>query len=321
MNDAHSPAPRECGTEEPWPLRDQQLIELKRKEGTSRRNLLAGAAAVAVAATAEACDITSVDQFLQKHYKALTDEDKKVLFAQIEARVKQRTGVSVTIGDPPPMEGVVFGYALDLTVCNGNRRCVEACARENNLPNDPEIRYIKVLEVDNGSLELEKAEPYFDDIVPKAGKFYLPVQCQQCENPPCVKQCPCEATWKEADGLIVVDYDWCIGCRYCQAACPYHARRFNWATPSIEPDRINPHQAYLSNRIRPVGVIEKCTFCLQRTRTGRYPACLEACPTGARKFGNLADKSGELRKILETQRVYVLKEELGTVPHFYYFYT
>jgi Fe-S-cluster-containing dehydrogenase component len=106
----------------------------------------------------------------------------------------------------------------------------------------------------------------------------MPVQCQQCDKPPCVSVCPVEATWKESDGIVVVDYNWCIGCRYCEAACPYHARRFNWTKPEVPAAEINPDQGYLSNRLRPQGVMEKCTFCLHRSRQGKLPACLEACP-------------------------------------------
>jgi molybdopterin-containing oxidoreductase family iron-sulfur binding subunit len=148
----------------------------------------------------------------------------------------------------------------------------------------------------------------------------MPVQCQQCDNPPCVDVCPVEATWKEDDGIVVVDYNWCIGCRYCEAACPYHARRFNWTRPVIPKEEINPKQSYLSNRIRPQGVMEKCTFCLHRTREGKMPACLEACPTGARVFGNLLDPDSEIRKVIDNKRVFVLKEELGTRPSFFYFF-
>jgi Fe-S-cluster-containing dehydrogenase component len=283
----------------------------------ARRGLLAAATAgVALAG----CSGGSFADWFRLHYRRLGTEERRRLFERLERETRARTGVSVRIGDPPPLPGVVFAFALNLRVCNGNRRCVEACARENNLPNDPEIRYIRVLESERGAPLLDRPNVYYQGQVPKAGQRYLPVQCQQCANPPCVKACPCEATWQEPDGIVVVDYEWCMGCRYCQAACPYHARRFNFAPPSVAPDRINPDQAYLSNRLRPVGVVEKCTFCLQRTRRGRYPACVEACPTGARKFGNLNDPEGEVRHIVATKPVWVLKEELGTVPRFYYFY-
>ena len=125
--------------------------------------------------------------------------------------------------------------------------------------------------------------------MPEKGYFYMPVQCQQCKNPPCVKVCPVHATWQETDGITVIDYDWCIGCRYCEAACPYWARRFNFTKPWIPKERLNPEMAYLGNRPRRQGVMEKCHFCIQRTRAGRYPACLEVCPAGARKFGNVLD--------------------------------
>lgn len=300
--------------------RAEKLVEHRLNESGSRRTFLKLAAATATAATAASgCGEMSFDEFFQKHYQQLTDEDKKRVFARIEREVEEKTGVEVHVGDPRPIPGVKFVYALDLSLCNGNRRCVEACARENNLPDD--IRYIRVLEMKGGTLDVEHGDAYYDPpTVPTKGKYYLPVQCQQCENPPCVKACPTSATWKESDGIVVVDYNWCIGCRYCQAACPYFARRFNFSEPTVRPDRINPTQGYLSNRIRPVGVVEKCTYCLQRTRNGRYPACLEACPTGARKFGDINDPSSEVRRILETKRVYVLKEELGTVPQFFYFF-
>ncbi len=291
----------------------------------SRRSFLkalglgVGAAAVMPEKTANAG--LTWEGFFKKHYKEMTPEDKKVLFAKIEAETKARYGADVNLSDPPPIPGVSFVYCLNLSVCNGSRKCVEACAKENNLPHDPEMQYIKVLEIDRGTLSLEHADLYYDrEKVPAPDKFYMPVQCQHCDDPPCTKVCPVEATWKEADGIVVIDYDWCIGCRYCMAACPYEARRFNFTDPIIPPDDINPNQGYLSNRIRPVGVVEKCHFCLHRTRNGQYPACLEACPTGARKFGNILDPKSEVRAVLETKKVYVLKEELKTFPRFYYYF-
>jgi molybdopterin-containing oxidoreductase family iron-sulfur binding subunit len=132
--------------------------------------------------------------------------------------------------------------------------------------------------------------------------------------------CPVGATWTEPDGIVVIDYDWCIGCRCCMAACPYGARRFNWSEPSVPGEAVNPDMHYLGNRPRKRGVVEKCTWCIQRTRAGRYPACVEACPTGARKFGNLLDPKSEIRYILENMRIVLLREELNTMPKFFYFY-
>ena len=144
-----------------------------------------------------------------------------------------------------------------------------------------------------------------------------PRKCIGCGS--CVKACPVKATWQEPDGVVVVDYDWCIGCRYCMTACPYWARHFNWTEPKIPAAEINPNTHYLGNRPRPKGVVEKCHFCLQRTRAGRQPACQEACPTGARVFGNLLDPQSEIRYVLANKTVFRLKEELETEPKFWYY--
>jgi len=294
---------------------------------TRRTMMKAGGATLGAAAFARALapltewtDDLSVDEFLQQHYKELSREDMDVVLRRIEKKTLEEYGATVHVEDVRPTPGVQFAYALNLSVCIGCRRCAQACHEENNHDRATNNSYIRVLEMSNGSLNLEHGNVTYDHEVPAPGKFYMPVQCHQCDNAPCVKVCPVEATWKESDGIVVVDYDWCIGCRYCEAACPYHARRFNWSKPEIPAEEVNPEQAYLSNRIRPQGVMEKCTFCLHRTRKGRQPACLEACPTGARVFGNLADPDSEIRWVLENKRVFVLKEDLGTQPRFFYFF-
>ena len=280
----------------------------------------ASAFARAMAPLREIDRFTSPKDFLQKHYRELTRDELHAVLRRLEAETKERYGREVTIRDIRPTEGVQFAYALNLSVCIGCRRCVEACHVENNHDRASHQSYIRVLEMTDGSLDMEHGRVDYDHAVPAPGHFYMPVQCQQCENSPCTKVCPVEATWQEPDGIVVVDYNWCIGCRYCEAACPYHARRFNWRKPEIPADEINPDQSYLSNRIRPQGVVEKCTFCLHRTREGRLPACLEACPTGARVFGNVLDPESDIRWVLENKRVFVLKEELGTHPRFFYFF-
>ncbi|MFO0675325.1 MAG: 4Fe-4S dicluster domain-containing protein [Polyangiaceae bacterium] len=262
----------------------------------------------------------SLSEVLQRHYKELTRDELTAVLRRLETDAEAKHGRKVTISDYPPLAGVEYGYALNLSRCIGCRKCAEACHVENNHDRATNNSYIRVLEMEQGSFDLEKGSAVYDHAVPADGKYYMPVQCHQCDDAPCVKVCPVQATWKEKDGIVVVDYNWCIGCRYCEAACPYHARRFNWTAPQIAPEEINPDQGYLSNRVRPQGVVEKCTFCLHRTRQGKLPACLEACPTGSRVFGNLLDPNSDIRWVLDNKRVFVLKEELGTRPRFFYFF-
>jgi Fe-S-cluster-containing dehydrogenase component len=265
----------------------------------------------------------TVEKFLQKHYKELTKEEMNHILLRIRREVKSRYNVDATLTDIKPMEGVEFAYALNLGRCIGCRRCVHACVAENNQSRSPELQYIRVLEMERGSVDIERGNHHYERAkVPDEDHYYMPIQCHQCKNPPCVKVCPVEATWQEPDGLVTIDYDWCIGCRYCEAACPYWARRFNFTRPGIpDPEKnLNPSMNYLSNRPRANGVMEKCHFCLHRTRVGKLPACLEVCPVGARKFGNLLDESSEVCQILANKHVFVLKQEVGTMPRFFYYF-
>lgn len=267
-------------------------------------------------------DAPSMEAILQNHYTELTPEMLEEILRRIEDEIARDYGAKVHVEADDCVEGVEFGFALNLSRCNGSRRCVVACMAENNVPPDHlEMAYIRVLELTNDSMDLEEADALYDrETVPHKDKYYMPVSCMQCRNSPCTKVCPIKATWDEADGIRVIDYNWCIGCRYCMASCPYEARRFNWSRPKIAKEDINPDMGYLSNRIRPRGVVEKCHFCLHRTRRGKNPACMEVCPTGSRVHGNLLDPDGRIRYILENKRVYVLKQEMHTFPRFYYFF-
>ncbi len=269
----------------------------------------------------DADDIPTVEQFMQKHYKEMSPGEMEGALARINKEVKKRWDLEVTVRDIKPREGVEYVYALTLSRCIGCRKCVHACVEENNQSRSPEVQYIRVVEMPRGTMDVERGDHHYDRAtVPDDEHFYMPIQCHQCAKPPCVKVCPVEATWQEADGITVVDYDWCIGCRYCEAACPYWARRFNYTEPELPPEEVNPDMAYLSNRPRKKGVMEKCTFCLHRVREGKMPACLEACPVGARKFGNVLDPESEVSWILRTKRVFVLKEDVGTIPRFFYYF-
>jgi len=300
-----------------------------RERTIRRRTFLKGAVAGAasLAIPFGTADAGIWESFFQRHFREMSDEEKQDVITRMEREYRERFGVDFTIGANKPIPGVKFGYGLDLSRCIGCRRCVYACVDENNQSREPQIHWISVLQFKKGDKwvnDLEGSNKYYNPAtVPEPGYFYMPVQCQQCENPPCVKACPTQATWKdEEDGIVVVDYNWCIGCRYCMAACPYGARRFNWTEPGIPKDEINTKTHYLGNRPRYKGVVEKCTFCIQRTRNnpGRYPACVEICPVGARKFGNLLDPNSEIRYCIDNKRVFRLKEDLNTNPKFFYFF-
>jgi len=259
------------------------------------------------------------DEYFKGHYKLMTDQEKEETVQRLTRLHAMKTQQQLSMSYTPAKKGVLFGYAFNISKCRGYMDCVNACVKENNQDRKSKMQYIKIFENKKGSMGFETADSNYFHEVPAEGHFYMGTQCFQCENPPCTKVCPVRATWKEPDGIVVIDYDWCIGCRYCEAACPYWARRFNWGEPQVPQEEVNPNQHYLGNRMRKKGVMEKCTFCIQRTRTGKNPACVEACPTGARIFGNLLDPNSEIRWVLANKKVFRLKEELGTEPKFWYF--
>lgn len=295
----------------------------KKEENNSRRNFLKKLPVLAMGTAALAsCSSEEWDEFLQQNFRTLTKAEKEDILKNLEKKYSEKYGKEFVVSDQPAIEGVLFGYGLDLSRCIGCRQCVYACVGENNQSRDPQVHWIQVLQMENQKgIDVTHSNIHYNpEEVPQKGYFYMPVACQQCRNPQCTTVCPTKATWQEEDGIVVVDYNWCIGCRYCMAACPYGARHFNWGEPHIPDDEVNPITAYLGNRPRTKGVVEKCTFCIQRVRNGQYPSCVEVCPTGARKFGNLLDPDSEIRYILENKRVLIFKEELNTQPKFYYFF-
>jgi molybdopterin-containing oxidoreductase family iron-sulfur binding subunit len=300
--------------------RDRHVFRLSRRKAL--KGLVAGLGALALPGKDASASVW--EAFFQKNFRELGKPELQKVLSRMEKEYGGQFGKPVKVKATPPIEGVQYGYALDLSRCIGCRRCVYGCVRENNQSRDPQIHWIRVLQLNKEKgVDLEDAEQYYNPAkVPEPGHFYMPVQCHQCKNPPCTKVCPVQATWTETDGIVVVDYNWCIGCRYCMAACPYGARHFNWKKPGLPAAELNPETHYLGNRPRSVGVVEKCTYCIQRIREtpGRYPACVEACPVGARKFGNLLDPESEIRYIIENKRVFIFKEDLNTQPKFYYFY-
>lgn len=220
-------------------------------------------------------------------------------------------GKPVYYADPPGKEK--WAMVIDVKACIGCRRCVYACVEENNIGRNAGFTYIQVLEMEPGKVDLETANLDYEE-GGRPDKWYLPVQCMQCAKPTCVYGCPVKATWKEPDGIVTIDYYKCIACRNCIVTCPYFARHFNWEEPEVPKGEVNPEVPLLEK----AGVVEKCTFCIQRTRNGKTTACTEACPVGARKFGDLNDPDSEVSILLKTRRVWRLKEETGNEPMIWY---
>jgi molybdopterin-containing oxidoreductase family iron-sulfur binding subunit len=306
-----------------------QTLEKPSDRRSALKSMTAGLL-VGLGATQSSCSITSGensreksglkwDEYFKKNYQVMTTDEKQQTVKRLERLHELNTGKHANISSKAPVKDVLYGYAFNISKCRGYMDCVNACVEENNQDRKSEMQYIRIHELEKGGIDFEHADDSFYHEVPAEGHFYMGTQCFHCENPPCVDVCPVKATWKEEDGIVVVDYDWCIGCRYCMAACPYDGRRFNWADPEVPEDEVNNNQHYLGNRLRKKGVMEKCTFCVQRTREGRNPACVEACPTGARIFGNILDPDSEIRWVLDNKKVFRLKEDLGTEPKFWYF--
>ena len=201
-----------------------------------------------------------------------------------------------------------YGIAINLDRCTGCNTCAVACKMQNNVPMG--MMWVRV--VNEGC----DAEVGAQGTYPNLTRVTIPIACQHCENPACLKVCPTGATYKDEMGRVEVDYDKCIGCRMCMAACPYNARVFNWEEPVRNPDFKYGDKDV---PVRPKGVVEKCTMCKERTDRGEEPMCVQNCPYEARTFGDLDDPESEISKLIREKKAGVLLEEQGTRPQVHYF--
>jgi len=214
---------------------------------------------------------------------------------------------------------------IDCDKCIGCRTCTVACKSHNAQP--PGTWWNRVF---------TPGSSYHQSAVGEEGNLqmnFLPVSCQMCDNAPCEKVCPVGATYTDERGAVLIDFERCIGCRYCIAACPYNVRQFNWEDPKEAKERAgykedyeygypvdvkdkNRRLVYTPNR--PVGVVEKCTFCFQYTSQGEEPACVQSCPSRARIYGDLDDPDSEVSRLIRERQAFRLREDLGTQPKVYY---
>ena len=213
-----------------------------------------------------------------------------------------------------PAKTTRWGMAIDLGKWRNRPdtdKCIKACNVAHNVPQIPDPREVRWI-----------WEQPFETVFPDEQTDYtrkayaghpIPVMCNHCDNPACVRVCPTGATWKREDGIVMMDWHRCIGCRYCMAACPYGSRSFNWRDPR---PFISESTAAFPTRMK--GVVEKCNFCEERLVIGKLPACVEACPAHALVFGDLRDSGSEARQLLRANHTIRRKPGLGTQPQVYY---
>ena len=222
-----------------------------------------------------------------------------------------------------------WGMVIDLDRCTACQACTIACRAENNVP------FAEPGEAEKGRvISWNQVMSSVEGEYPRVSMRYIPMPCMHCDHPPCVQVCPVEATYQNPEGIVAQIYNRCIGCRYCTVACPYTRRFFNWYDPSwpeVMKRQFNPEVS-----IRPKGVVEKCTFCIQRLRevqelarkegnrpirdedVVRLPACCQTCPSEARYFGDLDDPTSTVSKLAQSRRAFRLQEALGTHPKVIY---
>ena len=214
---------------------------------------------------------------------------------------------------------------LDLAACDGCAKCTEACNKMHFIP--PDRQYIPVYKIgehETRAKDKPGSAPEPDKSL--TAPYFFPRPCFHCDNPPCTKVCPVDATYKTQDGTVLIDNDRCIGCRFCMAACPYGARSFNWGVPTNTETELEHGYSPEWGYPRKIGTVEKCDFCPEHAARGILPACAAACPMRVIYFGdenedavtNSAGETVRLRKFLRDRAAYRHLESLGTEPRVYY---
>jgi len=275
------------------------------RRGFLKLGLLTGGAALAVTGVTQLLGETA-DSSGEK-VKVLTPEGNLVEIdsAQVKkASCCDETQKNVREGVP----GKKFVMVIDLARCANERACVEGCQEMHH--KTPPTEWIKVKRME------DEGNP---------NPYWLPQPCFHCDNPPCTKVCPVDATFKREDGLVLIDNDRCIGCRFCMAACPYNSRSFNWAEPEVPEGTVMGEYSIEKSFPAKKGTVEKCDFCPDMAREGKLPDCVTACPNGTIFFGDAnedAVTNGEdtfrLSELLKKRAGYRLLEDLGTEPRVYY---
>jgi Fe-S-cluster-containing dehydrogenase component len=204
--------------------------------------------------------------------------------------------------------GKKFVMVIDLSRCKSVKACQSACNHAHEL--NPGENWIKVYPMQDA---------------PQTAPYWEPTTCMHCDEPPCVKVCPVDATFKREDGIVLIDSDRCIGCRFCMAACPYSTRVFNWGEPEIPKEVADKPYSCETSLPQKKGTVSKCDFCADMTRKGELPHCVSACPNGVFFFGDMIEDSVtngaetyRFSDLIRDKSGYRMMEDLGTKPSVYY---
>ena len=287
----------------------KEEMDVNKEDKSSRRNFLkkvgigvgavsvagvAGASAFAKAKSGEKIKLLSPDGTLVEVDK---DDVKPAHELTSDLKAEARVG----------LKGRKFVMVIDLALCKNARKCVDACQEGHLLPKDHEWMKLFLLQDDTNT-----------------SKYWFPRPCFQCDKPMCVSVCPVGATYKRDDGIVLIDNQRCIGCKFCMTGCPYSVRVFHWKDPEVELPADHVYDP--ETNIPPVeGTVGKCVFCADKLRLGELPRCVTACPMGVLYFGDIMEdtvtngmETVRFSKLMADRAGYRFREELGTLPNVYY---
>lgn len=283
----------------------------------SRRDFLTGAAMAAGAIAVAGCG-SQENAFTPSGGEPVQPSGEKVKLLSVNGEVIEVDKAFLKpVPDMPAVSnqaertgipGKKFVMVIDLSRCKNLKKCQAACNHMHHLPGNQ--NWIKVYPME----EAAHTAPYWQ-----------PTTCMHCDVPPCVKVCPVDATFKRQDGIVLIDSDRCIGCRFCMAACPYSTRVFNWSDPQLPEAEAHSHYSCETSVPQKKGTVGKCDFCADMTRKGELPHCVTACPNGVFFYGDINEDSVSngaetfrFSQLIKDKAGYRLLEDLGTRPNVYY---
>jgi molybdopterin-containing oxidoreductase family iron-sulfur binding subunit len=290
----------------------KENVEIE-SDGASRRNFLkkvgVGVGAISVAGIAGSTILkgNAANAKSGKKIKLLSPDGKLVEVDQDDIKPAGEIVADLKTEARAGLHNRKFSMVIDLARCKNARKCVEACQEGHLLPKDHEWLKLYLLQDDN-----------------LTSKYWFPRPCFHCDKPMCVSVCPVGATFKRSDGIVLVDNQRCIGCKFCMTGCPFSARVFNWKDPEVTVPEGHVYDPE-TNIPALEGTVGKCVFCADKLRIGELPRCVSACPMGVIYFGDILEdtvtngnETVRFSKLISDRAGYRYREELGTLPSVFY---